>query len=152
MVRRVGDRQEAVGAQAVGEEVVQHAAVLAAQHAVLRAADGQLRHVVGEDALEVVEGLRAAGLDLAHVRDVEDAARAAHGHVLGPHALVLDGHLPAREGHEAGARLGMASVQRSALQRRGRGRGRPPRRTLATRARPSPGRAGAQLSCASGVG
>ena len=59
MVGGVGDRQEAVGRQAVGEEVVEHAAVLAAQHAVLRAADGELRDVVGEQALQ--ELLRPAG-------------------------------------------------------------------------------------------
>ena len=41
MVGGVGDRQVAVGAEPVGEEVVEHAAVLAAQHAVLRAADAR---------------------------------------------------------------------------------------------------------------
>ena len=38
MVGGVRDRQVALGVQAVGEQVVEHAAVLAAEHAVLRAA------------------------------------------------------------------------------------------------------------------
>src|SRR5207248_11543341 len=40
-------------------------------------------------------------LELAHVRDVEDAAFCPHRLVLGNHAFVLDGHLPAREGNHA---------------------------------------------------
>ena len=90
MVGGVGDRQVAVGVQAVGEQVVEHAAVLAAQHAVLRAAavelDGDLRDVVGQQPLQQLERLRAGDFDLAHVRDVEHAARLAHGAVLGADA------------------------------------------------------------------
>ena len=63
-------------AEPVGEEVVEHAAVLAAEHRVLGAALGDLRHVVREQALEERLGVRAARLDLAHVRDVEDARAA----------------------------------------------------------------------------
>ena len=40
MVRGVGDRQEALGPEPVGEEVVEHAAVVAAEHRVLRPALG----------------------------------------------------------------------------------------------------------------
>jgi hypothetical protein len=93
----VRDRQEALGVQTVGDEVVEHAAVLAAQHRVLRAADAHRADVVGEQALQQLQGLRAAGLDLAHVRDVEHAGRLAHGEVLLLDAVVLHGHLPAGE-------------------------------------------------------
>ena len=76
MVGRVGDGQVAVGPEAVGEEVVEHAAVLAAQHAVLRAADGDLRDVVGEEALQERLGARARCVSISPMwRDVEDAAR-----------------------------------------------------------------------------
>ena len=44
---------------------------------------------------------RAFDLDLAHVRDVEDTGARAHRPVLGDHALVLNGHLPAGERHQA---------------------------------------------------
>ena len=100
VVRRVRDGEEAVLAEPVGEQVVEHAAVLAAQHAVLRAPLRDLRDVVREHALEEVLGLRPARLDLAHVRDVEHARAGAHRHVLLADALVLDRHLPPGEGHE----------------------------------------------------
>jgi hypothetical protein len=124
VVGGVGDRQEPIGRDAVGEEVVEHAAVVAAQDRVLRAADGDVLDVVGQQALEQVRGLRPARLDLAHVRDVEDAARGAHGHVLVADPAVLHGHLPPGEGHELGARVDVSVEQGRALEglrRRGGG-------------------------------
>ena len=44
-------------------------------------------------------------MELAHVRDVEDAAVAAHRTVLRDDALVLDGHLPARRTAPCALRL-----------------------------------------------
>ena len=124
MVGRVGDGQEAVGRQAVGEEIVEHAAVLAAHDGVLRAAHRELLDVVGDQVLQQLLGLRAAGLDLAHVRDVEHAAGVAHGDVLLADPAVLHGHLPPREGHELRARVDVAVEQRGALERlRGGGGG-----------------------------
>ena len=104
VVGGVRDGQEALVGEAVGEEVVQDAAVLAAEHRVLGAADVDLRDVVREHALQQVRGARPRGLDLAHVRDVEDAATRADGQVLGPDPLVLDGHLPPGERNEPRAR------------------------------------------------
>ena len=62
--------------------------------------------------------MRARPLDveLAHVRDVEDAAVAPDGAVLLDHALVLHRHLPAGEGNEARAGRDMALVERRALE------------------------------------
>ena len=59
VVGGVRDGQEAVRRQPVGEEVVEHAAVLVAQHGVLRAAVGDPRDVVGEQALQERLGARA---------------------------------------------------------------------------------------------
>ncbi len=67
MVGSVGDGQIALRLQAVGEKIVDHTAPLVAQHAVLRAADRDLRDVVGEQSLQQGLGLRAGGFDLAHV-------------------------------------------------------------------------------------
>ena len=89
VVGGVGDRQVALVAEPVGEEVVEDAAVLAAEDRVLGAADLELRDVVGEQPLQQLERPRPHGLDLAHVRDVEDPAAGAHREVLGAHALVL---------------------------------------------------------------
>ena len=61
--------------------------------------------------------LRPLDLELAHVRDVEDAGVLAHGSVLGDNAFVLHGHLPAGEGHETRAERDMALVERSSAQR-----------------------------------
>ena len=120
VVGGVGDGQEPV-AVAIGEEVVEHAAVLAAQHRVLRAVDGDLGDVVGEHALQERLGVRPRRLHLAHVRDVEDADPLAHRDVLLADARVLDRHLPAGERDEARASRHVAVVQRGALQRLGTG-------------------------------
>ena len=108
VVGGVRHRQIAVIGEAVGEQVVEDAAVLTAEDRVLGAAHLQPRDVVREQALEQRFGLRAGGLDLSHVRDVEDAARLADREVLGTDALVRHRHLPAREGDQSrpGARRG----------------------------------------------
>jgi hypothetical protein len=120
VVRGVGDGQEAV-AVAVREEVVEHAAVLAAEHRVLRAVDRDPGHIVGEHALEEGLGVGTGGLDLAHVRDVEHTDTLADGHVLLADARVLDRHLPAGEWDEPGPSRHVAVVKRGALQRLGTG-------------------------------
>jgi hypothetical protein len=121
MVGRVGDREKAVQIQPVGEQVVEHTAVLAAEDAVLRAAYRHLRDVVGEQALQQHHGLGAARFDLAHVRDVEDPARAANRHVLlteGGRASIEDGHLPAGEVDHLRPRRHVTIEQRGTQQGR----------------------------------
>ena len=60
---------------------------------------------------------RPLDLELAHVRDVEDAGVAAHGAVLGDHALVLHGHLPAGERDQPRAERDVPLVERRSAQR-----------------------------------
>ena len=60
---------------------------------------------------------RALDLELAHVRDVEDAGVGAHGAVLLDHALVLHGHLPAGERHHARAERDVPVVERRPQKR-----------------------------------
>ena len=50
------------------------------------------------DALQEGQGARALDLELAHVGDVEEPGRLAHGHVLADEPGVLDRHVPAAEG------------------------------------------------------
>ena len=121
MVGGVRDGEEAAVVEAVGEEVVEHAAVGLAEDAVLGAALGDLGHVVGEDPLEELLRLRAARLDLAHVRDVEQPGLGAHVHVLLADALVLHRHLPAGERHDARPGGLVAVVERSSAERLGGG-------------------------------
>ena len=60
---------------------------------------------------------RPLDLDLAHVRDVEDAGRVATARCSSIDARVLDRHLPAGEGDESRAGRDVALVERRALQR-----------------------------------
>ncbi len=60
-------------------------------------ADLQLGGVVHAELLDGGEGAGSAKLDVAHVRDVEEADGGADGHVFGDEAGVLDGHVPAAE-------------------------------------------------------
>src|SRR5205823_4874944 len=68
--------------------------------------------VVREQPLEERLRVRARSLDLAHVRDVEEAGLRAHRDVLLADALVLHRHLPAGEGHELRAEGAMALEKR----------------------------------------
>src|SRR5207237_560404 len=51
-------------------------------HRIERRARGKLRDRVGDDSLHGLAGARTANLDLAHVRDVEDACGLPDGAVL----------------------------------------------------------------------
>ena len=116
MVGGVGDRQEVIGREPVGEEVVNHATLLVAQARVLRPADLEPGDVVGEHALQKRRGLRPLGLDLPHVGDVEHPGVRPHRRVLLPDPVVLDRHLPAGEGNEPGAGGGVEVVERGAAE------------------------------------
>ena len=116
-VRRVDDQEVAAALDAVDDQVVDDPAGLVRQERVLRAADVDLVDVVREEPLQRSRHLRPLELESAHVRDVEDAAVLAHGPVLGDHALVLHGHLPAGERHHARAERDVALVERRPKQR-----------------------------------
>jgi hypothetical protein len=102
-VRRVDDQQEMLFGQPVHEQVVDERTGGAHQAGIVGLADLQLRRVVARNALDRVERVSARDLDLAHVADVEQAGARAHGHVFGDDAGVFDRHIPAAEGHHAGA-------------------------------------------------
>ena len=71
-----------------------------------------LVEIVREHGLEQLVHVRSFDVELSHVRDVEDAAVAAHGAVLRDDALVLDGHLPPGERHHACSGGDVTSVER----------------------------------------
>ena len=66
----------------VHQDVVDEAAVLVEQAGVVGLAEFQLVYGVGGDVVGEFGGFRTANLDLAHVADIEDAHRVAHGVVL----------------------------------------------------------------------
>ena len=90
---------------------------LVRQQRVLGVAVAEPVEVVREQRLEQLVRRRAFDVELAHVRDVEDAAVLAHGAVLRDHALVLHRHLPAGERHHARAGREVALVERRPQKR-----------------------------------
>ena len=123
-VRGVHDEEVGALADPVDDQVVDDPAVLVRQQRVLRLAGRELVEVVRERALQQLVGTRPLHLELAHVRDVEDAGVRPDGPVLGDDALVLHGHLPAGERHHPRAELDVPVVQRRVQKRRGHGHGR----------------------------
>jgi hypothetical protein len=118
-IPRVDDEQVVVGADPVGDQVVDDAAALVREQRVLRLAVADPVEVVREQRLEQLVGVRALDVELAHVRDVEDAAVGANGPMLGDHALVLHRHLPACKGDDSRSGGGVAGVERRPQQRLG---------------------------------
>ncbi len=100
----------------VDDQVVDDAPALVGQQRVLGGPDLDLAQVVREQRLEQVDRVHALDLELAHVGDVEDAAVLPDGAMLGDDALVLDGHLPAGEGHEAGPGGDVPVVERGVVE------------------------------------
>src|SRR6266498_1971811 len=115
-VGRVDDQQKAMLAQTVGDQVIDDPAALVRQEGVLGLARADLLQVVGQGRLEELARAWPFHLELAHVRDVEDAAVSPHGPVLGADALVLNRHLPAGEGHHARSERDVPVVKRRPLQ------------------------------------
>ena len=118
-VRCIHDQHvHAVGA-AVCDQVVDDPAGLVRQQRVLRAAPLDPVEVVRERGLQERVRALAPHDQLAHVRDVEDPGRGAHGADLVDHARVLDRHLEPGERHDPPAESPMAVEERRALQRVG---------------------------------
>ena len=111
-VRGVGHDHEVVLAEAVGDQVVQDAAVLGDDHGVLRLAVFQRGEVGDEGVVQKRGGVGALDGDLAHVGQVEDAHVVADGAVLLQLRAVLQRHLPAAEVGETGAELLVGGMQR----------------------------------------
>lgn len=84
--------------EAVGDEVVNDAAVFLEHEGVLASAGEELGDVIGEEAVEPWEVIFPADEELAHVGDVENACGGADGGVLAQDGGVLHGHGPAAEG------------------------------------------------------
>ena len=127
VVGRVRHRQIAIGLQPIGEEVVEHAAVLAAQHGVLRTADRDLRRRRWRAAAAAARARRAPQFRSRPCARRRRRPRSrAPPCAPRPDADVLDRHLPAGELDELRARGDVAIKQGCAPERRiGRCRHRP---------------------------
>lgn len=111
----VDDEKKPFLARTVDDEVIDDAALFVEKEGVVPFPDGEGGDVVGEESVEPVHRSGALDLEFAHVRDVEDPYRISHRLMLGDDALVLDGHFPAGEGHDAGAEGEVAVVKGRAM-------------------------------------
>ncbi len=118
-------------AEARGDAVVEHHAVLAQHQAVAAAADGELAPGVGVDAVQELGGVRPLEVDLAERRGIEDAdrrpccldlARDRFVHVLAG-AGIVPGALPLADGLEDRAVGRVPGVHRRAPDRVEQGAG-----------------------------
>jgi hypothetical protein len=117
----VDDEQEAGFGEAVAGEVVEDAAGFVEQVAVAALADAEGGDVLGEQVFEVGRGGGAGQFEFAHVGDVEDGGVLAGVGVFGEDAGVLDGHVPAAEGGDAGVEGEVFGVEWSLFIHGGRG-------------------------------
>ncbi|MNI31589.1 hypothetical protein D3C73_854760 [compost metagenome] len=106
-----------VGGEEIDDQVVDDAA-LRVQHAGIQrlAGHGQLGDVVGDQALQEGEGVRAGNVDVQHVRHVEHASVLAHRVVFLKLRAVGQGHVPAAEIDHSGAGGDVFVGQRGAFE------------------------------------
>ena len=97
-VRSVDNEQNRLRAALVDEQVVDNAAVVARKHSVGYLTGGHRSHLVGEHAVDELNGVGAFDEELAHVADVEKAGGLAHCVMFFCYAAILYRHVPARKG------------------------------------------------------
>ncbi|MCY1178412.1 hypothetical protein D9M73_187590 [compost metagenome] len=104
----------AVDAQ-VDDQVVDHPAILVG-HAAVEGLAGFLQalYVVGQQALQVLLGLRTGDVDHGHVGNVEHAAVATYLVVLLDLRSIVQGHVPTAEIDDLRAKCYMQVVERGA--------------------------------------
>ena len=98
-------------AEAVGDQVVDDAAVLGDDHGVLRLAVLERGEVGDQRVVQKSGGVEALDGDLAHVGQVENAHVGAYRAVLFQLRAVLQRHLPAAEVGERCAEVFVGGVQ-----------------------------------------
>ena len=103
----------------VDQHVVYESAMFVEQPGVLRLADFEPLNGIGGNEIGELRRLGSCDFDLAHVADVEQTHRAAHGLVFVNNARILHWHVPTAEIHHLGAHGSMYGIERSCLQRAG---------------------------------
>jgi len=115
-LRGIDHQEILIGRAAIGDEVIDHAAIFIEHDRVLAFADRESCEVVGEQAVELIERAGAADEHLTHVRNVEDANLLADCLVLIDDRAVLHGHVPSGEGHHPGAEGEMGGFERRMVE------------------------------------
>lgn len=107
--RRVDDEEKAILPGTIEDEIVDDPSRFVEQQGVLSLPHPERGDLVGEKSLEPRGGTRARDFEFTHVRDVEDTHTGPHREMFGHNSLILDRHLPTREGDETCA-VGQVSV------------------------------------------
>ena len=116
----VRHHEEALLAEAVHDEVFDHAATFVQHEVVEGIAHPGSGEVVGDEPLQHPEGPRTDHLDLPEVREIEQPHMVTDAPVLRECTLVLDRHLPPGEGGELGAQSTVLRLERCSLELFGR--------------------------------
>ena len=116
LIRSIHAQEEGIVRHFVDQDVVDETAMLIEQPGILRLPVLQLGDAVGGDVVGQLHGFRPANFDLAHVADIEQADRVAHGVVFVDQAGILHRHIPAAEIDHLRAGRAVHFVQRRALQ------------------------------------
>ena len=96
-VGSIDDEEEAVFRHLIYQQVIHHATVVIAHHAIENLSGVNARDVVGEDVVDKTLGIGTTDQYLAHVTDVKDAAGRAYCLVLVHDSRILNRHVEASE-------------------------------------------------------
>ena len=99
----IGHNQEFFVAQAVGDKVVNHAALVVGENRVLGATGLEYGHVGDQSVVEECSGIGPGDAELTHVGEVENTGAGAHSLMLGNIVGVFERHIPAAEVGECGS-------------------------------------------------
>src|SRR5439155_3705010 len=116
-VRRVHDDHVPLRREAIDDDVVDDRAAFVREQAVARLAGLESGDVAGHEPIEGRARAGALEIELAHVREIEEAGRVPHGAMLRDDARVLDRHLPPRERHQLRAELAVLLEEWGPLER-----------------------------------
>ena len=112
-VGRVDHHPVRILREAVDDQIVHHAALGIAHHAIAHLAVAHGGKVIGEQLLEIGQRVGSLVEHLAHMAHIEQAAGLTHGHVLADDTRgILHRQHIARKGHHAALQRHMTVVQR----------------------------------------
>ena len=107
----VGNQENLVIADVVGDQVVNHATVRCAAQCVLRPAGADTAEVVGKRGVDELRGARTRHQCFTEMTDIEQSHRIPGGGVLGDGSHIGHRHQPAAEGRKRGATIAVATLQ-----------------------------------------
>ena len=99
----IGHNQEFFVAQAVGDKVIDHAALVVGENRVLGATGFEYGHVGDQSVVEECSGIGPGDAELTHVGEVENTGAGAHSLMLGNIVGVFERHIPAAKVGECGS-------------------------------------------------